>query len=65
MVISVAGTKFHRCKFCLSLWVGLVPYESRGFVYTHTWKMECISEGDMVLVQREKTYRTFVLKRGR
>ena len=30
-----------------------------------TWKMECISEGGMVLVQKEKSYRTFVLKKGR
>ena len=27
--------------------------------------MELISEGDTVLIQRDKTYRTFVLKKGR
>ena len=30
-----------------------------------TWKMECISEGDMVLVQKDKSYRTFALKKGK
>lgn len=38
-------------------WPGLYPVP--------TWKMECISEGDMVLVQKEKSCRTFVLKKGR
>ena len=42
----------------------IVLYYGTSISY-HVSEMELISEGDTVLIQRDKTYRTFVLKKGR